>query len=181
MKNERHLEVLRISQELFLHHGFQKVTLADIAKEVGVSRPTLYQLFPNKQEIFNALIVDWQESSLARIEEKLNRDSPAAVQLKTAIDIWIIEPFEMIQASPRAADFQDATFSFAEETIDAGYTKFESVIRSILESESLEVPISTPALAHLIVVSLRGFKTQVKEVKELRKLIRNLIALALSG
>lgn len=181
MKNERHHEVLRTSQKLFLHHGFQKVTLADIAKEVGVSRPTLYQHFPNKQEIFRALIAEWQTDSLAKIEERLDRVSPVAIQLKTAIDIWIIEPFEIIQSSPRVADFQDATFSFAEETIDAGYSKFESVVRSILESENLDISISVPDLAHLMVVSLRGFKTQVKSIRELRILINNLIALAIGS
>ena len=67
MKDERQLQVMEASLKLFLHYGYQKVSLVDIARDLGVSRPTVYQAFPNKEEIFKALVEQRNEEALNRI------------------------------------------------------------------------------------------------------------------
>ena len=42
----------------FAHYGFQKTTLKDIAAQAGVSRPTVYSFFKNKDQIFRSVAIN---------------------------------------------------------------------------------------------------------------------------
>ena len=48
----------------FAHHGFQKTSLKDIAALAGVSRPTVYSFFKNKDQIFRSVAVNIHENGL---------------------------------------------------------------------------------------------------------------------
>ena len=47
----QHHRVLDIAEELFFRYGYSRVTTEEIAKAVGISKKTLYVLFPSKAEI----------------------------------------------------------------------------------------------------------------------------------
>jgi len=47
----RHREVLEQLDELFMTNGFASFTIADLAREVGCSRRTLYELAPSKAQL----------------------------------------------------------------------------------------------------------------------------------
>ena len=42
--------------EMFLHHGFSRVTMNDIAIELGMSKKTLYDYFASKEELLAAMM-----------------------------------------------------------------------------------------------------------------------------
>ena len=48
----------------FAHHGFQKASLKDIAALAGVSRPTVYSFFKNKDQIFRSVAINIHENGL---------------------------------------------------------------------------------------------------------------------
>ena len=48
----------------FAHNGFQKTSLKDIAALAGVSRPTVYSFFKNKDQIFRSVAVNIHENGL---------------------------------------------------------------------------------------------------------------------
>ena len=48
--------VLKKSLELFTKHGFKAVTMDDIAKELGISKKTIYQHFPSKNDLVKATV-----------------------------------------------------------------------------------------------------------------------------
>jgi len=47
-------KILHKSQELFLNLGFKSVTMDDIAREMGISKKTIYVHFPNKTKLVEA-------------------------------------------------------------------------------------------------------------------------------
>ncbi len=47
----RHREVLDGLENLFMENGFVSFTIADLAKEIGCSRRTLYELAPSKDQL----------------------------------------------------------------------------------------------------------------------------------
>ncbi len=51
------------------HHGMRRTTMDDIAQEAGLSRPTLYEYFPNKGAIISAAIGRELQRFLAELEE----------------------------------------------------------------------------------------------------------------
>ena len=52
--------VLDSAKELFLHYGFDKTTMNDIANKAGVAKSTIYTRWKKKDELFDTLI--WRES-----------------------------------------------------------------------------------------------------------------------
>lgn len=52
--------ILNAAKALFLHYGFDKTTINDIARQAGVSKSTLYLRWNKKEDLFDTLI--WRES-----------------------------------------------------------------------------------------------------------------------
>lgn len=50
-------------------HGVRRTTMDDIARAAGLSRPTLYDHFPNKSAIIRAAIIRELDRFLARLDE----------------------------------------------------------------------------------------------------------------
>lgn len=53
--------ILEKSLELFSHYGYDAVSVAEIAKAVGIKAPSLYSHFAGKQAIFDAIVAMTQE------------------------------------------------------------------------------------------------------------------------
>jgi len=74
-------EILQPAQAAFARHGYKKTTLEDIADRLGMVKSALYYYYPNKQELFIAVIehevvlffdnIRGLLSSAGTVEEKL--------------------------------------------------------------------------------------------------------------
>lgn len=53
---EKRQQIIQAAGELFVEHGFEKVSMEGIAKFAGVSKQTVYSHFGNKQQLFTAAI-----------------------------------------------------------------------------------------------------------------------------
>jgi AcrR family transcriptional regulator len=60
----RRASILRAAERLFLHYGFAKTTVADIAREAGVGVGTVYLDFPAKEAIIAELSLKRHRSVL---------------------------------------------------------------------------------------------------------------------
>ncbi len=47
--------IIDVATKHFLDYGYKKVTMDEIADALGMSKKTLYQFFPSKYELFNAI------------------------------------------------------------------------------------------------------------------------------
>lgn len=61
--------ILEKALALFSTHGYDAVTVGDIARAVGIKAPSLYNHFPGKQAIFDALV----DATAARYEADTGR------------------------------------------------------------------------------------------------------------
>ena len=100
----RKTQILNAAAKVFYQHGGAKTKFGDIAKEAGISRPTLYAAFEDKNAIMIAPIhhVSGQLHDVIRgqIADKVT----AAERLILFNQIAIIEPYKLIQQSEDAAD-----------------------------------------------------------------------------
>lgn len=77
--------ILDEAERLFRHYGFTKTTVADIARELGMSPANVYRFFPSKSAIHEAIatrMLVTQEVALKRISEL---PIPAAEKLRTFV------------------------------------------------------------------------------------------------
>ena len=75
----------------FLHFGFKKTTVDDVAAELGISKKTIYKLFDTKDDIFYFIISRKAEARRIMIEGELEVLSLAALKMETMIRINFTE------------------------------------------------------------------------------------------
>ena len=100
----RKMQILNAAAKVFYQHGGAKAKFGDIAKEAGISRPTLYAAFEDKNAIMIATIHHVSEQLLDVIRGQIADKITAAERLILFNQIAIIEPYKLIQQSEDAAD-----------------------------------------------------------------------------
>ena len=183
-EKEKQQRVLTAAKAVFLRYGFRRVTMQDIADEVGISRPALYLVFPNKEEVFKAAVLQMANESLALICAGLPRLTSVRSRLAHAFELWTVYPFEIMLKSPDARDLVECGQGFAHETIVQTSAQFEAILVEILaplKAPAKSIGLSTPQIAHLLATSVHGFKEPAGSVEELRALIDGLLKLTLSA
>lgn len=66
---ERQQRYVDIAGQLFLRHGFARVSMQMIATTVGGSKTTLYKYFRTKEEIFQAFVVETGKEKFSRLTD----------------------------------------------------------------------------------------------------------------
>ncbi len=61
-------EIINAAQELFQTFGFEKTTMTDIAKHLGISKASLYYYFTDKEGIIRMLAIQDQKQFIAEIQ-----------------------------------------------------------------------------------------------------------------
>src|SRR5438094_7884341 len=67
----------------FFSHGFRRVTMDDLAEELGISKKTLYAHFPGKFDLLEAVLADklaGVEATLKAVTRAHPHDFPATLQ-----------------------------------------------------------------------------------------------------
>ena len=68
-------QILQAAQQLFQKHGFQKVTMDDVAKAIGKGRSSLYYYYKSKDEIFDAVIDAEIREAVGGIGRAMDKES----------------------------------------------------------------------------------------------------------
>lgn len=66
-------QIIQAAQQLFRIHGFQKVTMDDVAKEIGKGRSSLYYYYKSKEEILDAAIEVEMREILTELSQAINQ------------------------------------------------------------------------------------------------------------
>lgn len=180
MQRSKEAKILEAATSVFLRYGYRRTTMGDIATAAGISRPALYLLFCNKERIFQAVLRRHAAGSLEAIRTGIAPLSSPMEKLRTAFELWAVEPFSLMIESPDARDLVHCGLEFAGETLELNGRAFENLLVVILEQFPGPRPAGTPSLeriAHVLSVSVRGFKGAARSVQELREMIEALLEL----
>ncbi len=112
--SERQIGILRASSDMLLRYGARKVSMDDVAKQAGISRPGLYLHYANKDALLRATIdfllsesIDATRKALATpgrsLESRLADafDAMAAESLAPQLD-EVLEAAERLTGRPAA-------------------------------------------------------------------------------
>jgi TetR/AcrR family transcriptional regulator, cholesterol catabolism regulator len=85
---ERRDQVVAAAAELFDSAGYARVTMGDIAQNVGIAKPTLYHYFDSKDDILLAIHEEFIDLLISRHDERRLSDlAPEELLLKAMGDI----------------------------------------------------------------------------------------------
>jgi TetR/AcrR family transcriptional repressor of mexJK operon len=57
-------QLLAVARAEFLRHGFERTTMDAIVRRAGVSKASLYQAFPSKDDLYRAVVTDWADQGV---------------------------------------------------------------------------------------------------------------------
>ena len=100
--------VLVAASTLFGRHGFQRTSMADIAREAGIARATLYLHFSEKRAVFEALAVSLVDEALRRAEAAWKPDAPLSENLAATMLAKELTFFRLLKDTPHGAELMDA-------------------------------------------------------------------------
>ena len=83
-------KILQKSEELFLRYGLKSVTMDDLARQLGVSKKTLYQFVENKADLVEK-IMHMHIAAEKALMEKVRADSGDAVEEMIQIARYAIQ------------------------------------------------------------------------------------------
>ncbi len=94
--DERRRLLLEHATKLFAEHGYDGLSMSQLAREAKISKALLYHYFPSKRALFEAALTDAAEDLRARTEPDLAK--PPAEQLAAALDAYL----QWVQERPGA-------------------------------------------------------------------------------
>ncbi|HEX5901484.1 MAG TPA: TetR/AcrR family transcriptional regulator [Solirubrobacteraceae bacterium] len=85
--DERRRRLLELGTRLFTEHAYDEISMAQIAREAGISKALLYHYFPSKQDYFVATLAGGAQELRARVEP--DPSLPPARALTEALDAYL--------------------------------------------------------------------------------------------
>ena len=74
--------IIEAARNRFAHYGFSKVTMEEIATDVGMGKASLYYYFPKKEDIFKSVIQKEQDLFVEEIETLIKQKLTATKKLE---------------------------------------------------------------------------------------------------
>ncbi len=87
LTDRKRLAILDTAEEQFRLHGFDGVSMDKIAAEAGVSKRTVYNHFPSKDDLFGEMLVRLFQRSAAELELPYRKDATLRSQLNELMSI----------------------------------------------------------------------------------------------
>lgn len=192
VEHERREQIIQIADEYFRHYGYAKTTVADLAKQAGVSSAYIYKFFESKQAIGEAVCA----RTLARIDAALfdiaESDQSATMRLRKVLKCLVDKGFELFFNERRLHEIVVASVTMNWCANDLHKAAMARMIKRIIVDgrEAGEFERKTPLdeVCRAILDAMTGFSSplllQQKDREELEEsvvAVGNLILRSLAG
>jgi len=104
----RRARILTAARWCFLNFGFAKTAFEDIAKRANLSRTLLYRIFKNKEEIYQAVFVDWLVSRHPAAKQAAKGPGSPYERLLSVCRLLALEPWAEMAGTPMGREFLEA-------------------------------------------------------------------------
>ena len=169
--------ILKSAFAVVLRYGFQRMTMDDVAKEAGISRPALYLQFKNKADIYRALAEAMMGRALDEAVRALEGNGSLEERLYGSIKAGVLDPTEMLLASAHGAELLDMKHTIAGEVFQNWRRKKSALLARAIDAERSGNRLTGQQLADILLDAIEGLKARVKDIDELREGVRALVKL----
>jgi AcrR family transcriptional regulator len=166
--------IMESAMAVVLRYGYQRMTMDDIAKEAGISRPALYLVFKNKAEIYRAIAGGVMGQALVKSETALVGDGTLEERLYSGIAAGILDPMEHLLASAHGAELLDMKHSMAREMVHEWRVKQSALLAGAIGKSG---SLTAQQLADILLDGVEGLKQRTMDMDEIRAGVRALVQL----
>jgi len=195
MSKSKKEQILDAAIECFTTYGYEKTSMSDIGKEVGLNKASLYYHYKDKLALFDAMVQTKRTVYRDRLRQKLSTQSIGIPQIITFLcsEIDFIEELSVNFLAPpsRNQGGKDDTSSVFQKIIDEDIRLLQSMIQAAMDQEIFS-GIHPQELARHVLQTSRGLllvdcpldlpKSERSEgYNRVRRDIEEIITLLLSG
>ena len=178
-REEKRESVFDAAGDVFASYGFRRTSMNDIAKAAGISRPALYLMFENKEDLFRQLAVYRQARATDEAVRVLSGNGTLPERLIGAILAYEKLFYEPVCESPHGDELMDVNLSIAAEDMKQGTDRLIDQLARALkdaakkgEADFSKASIKPKAFVELLMASIGGLKKNVASIHEFRRRIR---------
>ena len=84
-RSARRAQLLDAARDVFAAQGYHAAAMDDIAERAGVSKPVLYQHFPGKLELYQALLTTYADELVGQVEAALSATAENEERVQAAV------------------------------------------------------------------------------------------------
>jgi TetR/AcrR family transcriptional repressor of nem operon len=154
-------KTLDVAERLVQVRGFNGVSYADIAAELGITKAALHYHFASKAELGTALIARYTtrfEAALADIDQRVN-DAPAKISAYAGIYLNVVRQQRMCLCGMLAAEYQTLPETMRDAVVrffDINETWLEAVLDAGAQAGTLRPRGSARDAARVVISTLEG-------------------------
>lgn len=162
--------------------------MSDIAEMAGISRPALYLLFENKEDLFRQLAMDRQNEAIDSASDILSKPGSLNDRVINALLTFERIYYEPVAQSPHGEELMDLSQSIVSEDMKAGLDRLIALLTQAVEDavSKGEADLSDKAstsrgFIELLMSSIGGQKKAAVSTKEFRRRVEDVASIFLSS
>lgn len=101
-------QILEAASARFMHYGYAKTTMAEIARDLNMSTGNLYRFFASKLDIATEIAMSHEDAENAMCEAIVSSDKPARARLEEFFRTMLDHTFTMIAESRKVFEVAQA-------------------------------------------------------------------------
>ena len=173
---DRDQKILDAAIAVFARYGVRKATMGDIAEQAGMSRPTLYARYANKDEIMVAAMQLISDRVVSEVVEAWRSAATIGERIDIFLECAIVRFFEQIKQMPDSSDLMTGGGDGAAPHLKAEQGKIDLLTELFaVRKDALAAHGSSPAeLADFFYASAASFKFTARDGKHLASLLATL-------
>jgi AcrR family transcriptional regulator len=180
--------ILAAAERCIDRHGIRKTTMDDVANEVGLSRPSVYRYFADRDDLLIELITRHARSLLDRARKSIARQSSLPDQIVESV-LYTAEHARRDPLTRHVID-PDAT-SLGRRMIASGTREmmraemWDPILDAALANN--ELPPGLPRsdihlwLGNVTLIVMRGLEDGEGDVRRYRSILRRFVVPAFAG
>lgn len=179
----------------FSRYGFRRTSMADIAKETGISRASLYSHFENKEAIFRCLSASLHEDTLGNSESRLKGGSTLGgepIDLAARVEDALLARFgpflEVVTQSAHGSEIYDENNRLCGDLVLDSHQRFQAMLANAMKAavRAGEIDlkgsgISASAVAEIIHLGAAGLKQRAPDVATFKKRLHGFVRFFFAG
>ena len=107
-KAETRTRIIEAASKRFMHYGYAKTTMAEIARDLSMSTGNLYRFFESKVDIAEAIAREHEAAEDAVMDQISRAPQPAVERLRTLSFTMLRETFKVMAESQKVYDIAQA-------------------------------------------------------------------------
>ncbi|MFP5115225.1 TetR/AcrR family transcriptional regulator [Bacillaceae bacterium C204] len=178
-------EVLRKAMELFWIQGYEKTSMQDLVKYMGIHRRSLYDTFGDKHTLFIKALDHYNEIIRTRIENEVNQLNSVKDAIRQLFEMVIVRDKQQLIGCltvNTAVELSLHDDQAAEKVVES-FSKTELLLNNLVLSGQKSGEISrhhdAKKISEFLHNSLVGLRVMTKTTDDIEKL-NNIIDITLS-